>query len=311
VPAGPFISVLAFLGPYIVGGVLFFAGLAKAIDPRHFARHLQDLHMISPLLLVSTTLMLISMQCSLGAALMLSLWPRWLLPTTILSLLVFMVLGYWGMATGRTADCGCYNGALTFSPLQSLLLDIGYIALLLLSWRWTVTINKPNLWKIAIVPAVGIGAGLLTHASFRYSAKHHRPLLELSPLKAGRHWNLHWLQGDAALSAATGKKIIVFLGTNCHYCRRWIKVLNVVHGLKDQPDVIGVVFLHKEDLVEYVNRESIRFPVVTAKPWVMARLARNFTPTAVVVENGTIREKWVGSMPKPFVDRLRATMIPK
>ncbi len=45
-----------------------------------------------------------------------------MIPTSIVFLIGLSVLTYWGTTTGRTEDCGCYNGWLDITPTQSLIL---------------------------------------------------------------------------------------------------------------------------------------------------------------------------------------------
>jgi hypothetical protein len=300
------LSASVHFGSSLVGVVLLLAGLAKALDPQNFSRYLGDLRLVSSRFVPSVTFMLVILQCGLGAALVISLWLRWLMPATILLLVALASLSSWAIRSGRTPDCGCYNGIVTFSPEQSLILDAVYVVLLACGWRWGTQVSEPEPWKIASVLVIAAGAGLLAYVSLRHEAETGKPLLELSPLRPGRRWNLRWMKEGSDVSRGDGKKIVVFLGASCHYCRRWIKVLNVVHRLPGFPDVQGIVLLPDKDLSDYVSREGVEFPVTTAKPWVMARLVRGFTPTAVVVEGGVIQEKWIGSMPEPFVEELRA-----
>jgi hypothetical protein len=303
----PIFAVAALLGPLLVGAVLLLAGLAKALEPPSFVRHLRNLRLLQEKALLPAAVVLVALQWGLGAALMLRLWPAWILPAAILMLLALAVAGYWGTATGRTADCGCYNGVITLSPLQSLLLDVGYIALLAFSWRWeTAGTPVPGLWRIAAALLATAGGGLATYAFFRYSVRHGKPLIELTPLKVGRRWNPRWLGEDLGSSEAGGEKIVAFLGASCPHCMSWVKVLNAVHGLDGLPEVQGVVALPADRLPGYVSRAEVRFPVVAVRPWQAVRLSRGVTPTAVVVKDGKIAEKWVRAMPKTFTDRLRS-----
>lgn len=302
------LSVLARLGALFVGAVLTFAGLAKALEPEHFVRHLKNLRLLPEALLQPAALVMIVLQAGLGLALLLRLWPAVVLPAAMVLLLALAVLGYWSTATGRTADCGCYNGLLTFSPLQSLLLDAGYAALLGFSWWSGVPAAGPGGWRGAAALLVAVGSGGLAFGLLRYSARHGRPLFETSPTRVGRRWRPSWLPPGAYLAAEAGETLIVFLGANCSHCMKWIKILNTVHALPNLPSVQGVVTVPEHGLEDYRARTGVRFPVVAVSPWAAARLSRSITPTAVIVRDGIIREKWVRSMPKAFTDRLRAEM---
>ena len=300
--------MLALFGPVLVGVVLAFAGLAKALEPQHFVRHLRNLRLFPEVWLLPLTVAVAAFQCGLAAALVLRVWPPVVLPAAMLVLLGLAVLGFWSTATGRTADCGCYNGLVTFSPLQSLLLDAGYVSLLGISWWLGAPAADPRSWRGIVVLLAAVGGGGLAWGLSRYSARNGKPLVELTPMRVGRRWNPRWVRG---LSMAEGDdRLVVFLGANCPHCMKWIKVLNTVHRLPGLPAVQGVVTLAPERLPDYLSRSSARFPVVAVTPWASARLSRGITPTAVIVQEGVIREKWIRNMPKAFTDRLRAERPP-
>jgi hypothetical protein len=304
----PLFAALAALGSFLVGAVLLLAGLFKALEPQSFIRHLKNLRLLPGRFLEPVALTLIATQWGVSAALLLRLWPSRLLPISILMLLFLAVLGYWSTTTGRTADCGCYNGAFSLSPLQSLLLDGVYIMLLTLSWLWAGSASQAAPWKILAVFLVAAAGSLLAYGLLRYSVRHGKLLFELTPLKAGRRWNSRWLGDTVDLSADTGEKLVVFLGVTCSHCKPWLKVLNLVHQLADLPEVVGVVAVSTDQLADYVSRSAVVFPIVAVRPWISARLSRGVTPTAVVLKDGVIQEKWVRAMPKPFTDRVRAAM---
>jgi Glutamine cyclotransferase len=69
----------------------------------------------------------IALECSLGDALILRLFPKWLFPTMLVLLIALSGLTYWSTATGRIEDCGCYSGLLQIKPQHSLLLNGVYI----------------------------------------------------------------------------------------------------------------------------------------------------------------------------------------
>lgn len=289
---------------WICGGAFLFAGLSKALDPQGFIRHLNRLRLLPRKLLPFAAIAVVIVQCSLGAALLLRLWPRALLPGALGATLALAALGYWSTVTGRTEDCGCYNGLLTLSPRQGLFVDAALGALLGVAWLLGEPPRNPEAWRISTLFMTAVLSGGLTLASHLHTSRNGSPLVDLSPLRIGRPFDPRWLDGKADLSGTT---IVVLLGATCPHCRKWVKVLNLVHRLADLPDVIGAVGAPEEDLDDY--RKSARFPIVALTPWRMVRLARGVSPTAVVVRDGIIREKWVGAIPEAFAARLRDEIL--
>lgn len=305
----PLTSVAGSLG-LPIGGVFFLvAGLLKAVEPQAFLRHLNRLQLLPRPFLLPVGVAVVASQCSLGVALLLCLWPNRLLPLALGVTLLLAALGYWSTATGRTEDCGCYNGLLAVSPLQSLLLDGALCVLLAAAWIRQSPSADPDPWMIAVVGGTALLAGAFTVGSVRYAARRDRPLVELSPLRVGRAFKPRWLGNEFGYSVTSGEKVVVFLGTTCPHCRKWVRVLNLMHRTEHLPSVIGAVATTRSELEGYRCRVSAGFPLVALKPWRMARFTRGVTPTAVLVRDGFIREKWVGVLPASFARRLRAHLL--
>ncbi len=305
------LTIVAWIGPVLVGAVFILAGITKALGPEHFVRHLGNLRLLPARLHLPAALAVVGVQCGLGVALALGLWPAVLLPAGIACLLVLAMLGYWSTATGRTADCGCYNGVFTLSPLQSVLLDVFCASLLGVSLALGGSTGEPGAWRPAVALSATLGGSVLAFGLHRYSARNGRPLVDLTPLKVGRPWRARWLPATAGLPQGDRETLIVFLGASCSHCMQWIKILNAVHHLPGMPTVQGVVTVAPQRLPGYLEQSGARFPVAPITPWAAARLSRSITPTGVLVSGGIIQEKWVRSMPKAFVGRLRAELPAK
>jgi hypothetical protein len=59
-----------------------------------------------------------------------------------------------------------------------------------------------------------------------------------------------------------------------------------------------------EELQRFLAEHLIRFPV-THMPQSLVSLMANAYPTAALVRDGRVKEKWVGEMPKEYLDRVR------
>ena len=298
---------LASLGPIVVGAVFLLAAAAKAADPKGFARQLKKYGLFARPLLVPLALGFTALQSGLGTALLLRAEWRWLVPASALSLLLLAALTLWGIATKRIEDCGCYNGLLPISPGQSLILDGAYLGLLALAWPGGEASGAPAPWKLYAVLAATAGAGLAAFASLSYSGRHHRPPFDLSPLRVGRRWSPLWLGSGKDLPIGPGRTIVVFLSTECPQCHRWVQLLNLAHRLAELPAVVGVVE-HRPG-GDPPKSKAPGFPTVQVEPRVMTRLLRGATPTALVLEDGIVRDKWVGAMPRAFTDLVQSAML--
>ena len=168
------------------------------------------------------------LECVLGIALILRLFPQWLFISTIVLLLLLSGLTYWSTSTKRTDDCGCYNGLIDISPKQSLLLNAVYITLMGLAWFYPVADILTVSQQVTALFISLATSSLLTAVSYIYYWKNKKPILDLELLKVNRSWQPQWLK-EYAESLTTREKLVVFLMPGCPTCKNWLKVLKVVH----------------------------------------------------------------------------------
>jgi len=182
--------------------------------------------------------------------------------------------------------------------MQSIALDAGYFILAAVAWAAHPASGfLPAPWP-AVATAGAFAAGVTSAA-----ASQHRPLIDLSLLRAGHRWGRHWLRGyDRDLTR--GSHFVVFLSRDCPYCKRWAPLLNVIEVQPDLPAVSGVMSLGAAQLRGFLNEHMIRFPIAHM-PQSRVSLMVNAYPTAVLIENGVIREKWEGRMPDEYMERVR------
>jgi hypothetical protein len=89
------LRALGYLGPLLVGALVLVAGLAKALFPTPFARHLMKPGLLPWRLITPATGLFIGLECALGAALLVRLAPGWLFPATAALLLALAGLTWW------------------------------------------------------------------------------------------------------------------------------------------------------------------------------------------------------------------------
>jgi len=88
-------------------------------------------------------------------------------------------------------------------------------------------------------------------------------------------------------------------------CKNWLNVLNVVHYREDLPEVLGAIALTSiEEGQEFIDNNGLNYPIVPIEQKQQEKLGINIIPTAVLLENGVIKEKWVGTMPEYFIERI-------
>jgi hypothetical protein len=306
----PIATILGAISPIsslVVGCIFLVTGVVKALAPKTFIIHISRLQLFPGKASLAAAYPFTVVECVLGVALILRLFPLWLFPGTIVLLFALSGLTYWSTATKRTEDCGCYGGLIDVSPTQSLLLNAFYIALMGLAWF----IEVPDFLTlkqqvIAVIVSLAVSC-LVTAGCYLYFWKYEKPILNLDPLKVNRRWQAKWLE-EYTFDLMTGDKLVVFLLPGCPMCSNWIKVLRVVQSRADLPEVVAGVAQTPEQVRDFVALNKLNFPVVGMKPSVMNRLVEAF-PTAVVLEDGVIKEKWVGAMPIDFVKRIKPNLV--
>jgi len=296
------------LGPRIVGATFLWTAVIKAIAPGTFYRHLASLGWIPGRLLWPAVTAAAGFEAGWGVALILGFAPEPVLPATVVLLIVFSAISWWGVRSGKAADCGCYGGLIQPSIAQSLGLNSLFAALVVAAWLVPVAATQVALWKIFISVAAAISAGAVAEFARRYPHKHGRELFDLNPFKAGRKWRHSWA-GGATSKNTSDEMLVAYLGANCPYCTRFVTIANAMVQSPVLPRVFGVVGSSREQMDAYVAEKGIRFPVSAISPSLMGRLAQS-VPTAVLVRDGRIERVWIGNMPADFVDRFRRAFFP-
>ncbi len=122
------------IGTWIVGAVFLGTGIVKALASQEFITQVFRYRLLSPLLVPFVAIAFIGLECAWGLGLILNEFPNYLIPGSIILIFCLSILTIWSTSTGPTEDCGCYGGLLVITPTQSVLLNLGYIALLGLAW---------------------------------------------------------------------------------------------------------------------------------------------------------------------------------
>jgi hypothetical protein len=282
---------------FVVGVVFLLSGGIKALRAGPFIRHVFRYGLLPPRMVLPAAIVGIGLECALGVALMVHLFPSVLVPGTMLLLLGFGALTWWGEASGRIEDCGCYGGLLLVTPKQSVLLNLGYFLLLAIAWGLPVADASTGVWQI-LLTVLALGTGSTLGWRSQYEA-----VVDLSRLRVGKRWKARWLRllsSDLQL----GSYFVVFLSQECPYCKLWVPLLNVMDTQKDLPRVLGVMSLTGSDMDAFKAQHLVRFPLVSM-PRLLFHSMTDAFPTAVLIEHGVITDRWVGEIPRVYFDRIR------
>lgn len=277
---------MAYIFSAIVGIVFLLTGLLKVNFSLPFIRHVSQLGLLPARLSGLAALLFIELECGLGAALVLFVHPADIVPAVIILLALLTVVSSWGMLSGRVADCGCYGSY--FQPGIAAHLFLNGLFIAMLSFACFDIRDEPvqtEVWKLWAVIAVILVTHLLAKRSIR------GPLLDYSGIKPGTVWNSDWFDLDQ-IKQNDSNVLLVFFSYRCRVCKNWIERLNLYAYDQSEFRIAGLT--SENDKPE--EGGEIAFPVYPISSPLFNRL-KGFIPLAVLVENGTVKEKWVGKFP--------------
>lgn len=289
--------MIAILCTFIVGAVFLVTGVVKALSSKSFIELIFRYDLLPQWLAIPTAITFIGLECALGVALILHEFPQWLVPGTIILILCLSASTVWATSTKRTEDCGCYGGLLVITPKQSILLNLGYILLLGWAWFYPVANYQTQTWQW-VLALMALVAGSISGWKSQ-----EKPLVDFSRLKVGNRWHPQWLK-NSSQDLQQSSHFVVFLGKDCPYCKQWVPLLNVMSTQKDLPNVIGILALSDEEIEAFKAEHLVRFPIAGMDKLLFGYMVDSY-PTAVLIEDGVISNKWLGEIPKEFFNRIR------
>lgn len=281
----------------LIGVVLLGSGLLKAIDSRTFSRQLAKYRLVPPRLHLTAVTLIVVMECALGAALVSQFQPRFVLPFTAIVLMALAALTLWASRQQRIEECGCYGGVVVLTPVQSVLVDGVYILMTIVAWRLLSTVPGDQIARGVAVVAVALVTAVLSMQSRQ------KPLIDLTRLQRGRHFKKSWIK-NAADDLQTGSHFVVFLSKDCPWCKRWVPLLNILDTQPDLPNVTGVMSLDDGEVADFRAAHLVRFPIAHMKRKLASAMLHAY-PTAALIENGVIVDRWEGKMPEEYLQRLQ------
>ncbi|MCH8962858.1 MAG: hypothetical protein IH820_16500, partial [Bacteroidetes bacterium] len=173
--------------------------------------------------------------------------------------------------------------------------DLVFMAILALALLFPASGHATPPWTLGVVGMVFVIGFVLARQS------REQPLLDLSRLQPGRRWKQRWLPER---NLQQGQHFVVFLSRSCSYCKRWVPLLNVMNTQGDLPDVVGIMGIEDEEMAVFRQEHLIRFPVLQMQPMLFRQMVDSY-PTAVLIDESVVKERWVGEIPQPYFDRIK------
>lgn len=288
--------MIAYLATLIVGLVFLVTGIVKALSSKKFIEHIAQYGLFNPQLIVPVAITFIGLECALGAGLILHEFSKWTVPGTAILLVLLSIITFWSTATGKTEDCGCYAGIAIITPLQSIILNLGYISLMGLAFYFPAANHETATWQW-IVASVFFLFGLVSAQQSQFT-----PLVDFSYLKEGKKWQKSWLKNlDQDLQK--GNYFLVFLGAECSYCKRWVPLLNIMNANPELPKVLGIMNLNESEIEAFKAKHLVHFPIVSMNKRLFNYMVDR-VPTAVLIKDGQIDNISQGEMPQEYLKEI-------
>jgi hypothetical protein len=289
--------MIAYTATFIVGLVFLVTGTVKALSSRKFLEHIAQLGILPQPAILPVSIAFIGLECSLGAALILHIFPEWLAPGTVGLLILLSIVTLWSTSSGRTEDCGCYGGIAIVTPTQSILLNLSYISVMGLAWYYPLAQYQTATWQW-IVPLVLLVLGAV---SAKQSLQ--EPIVDFAYLKVGKSWQAKWLK-TSPHDLQQGAQFIVFLSQDCPYCKRWVPFLNIMNAQQHLPNVTGVMTLNEAEIKEFETKHLVHFPVVNMNKLLYSYMVDG-VPTAALVKDGKIEQVAMGEIPQEYAKEIQ------
>jgi len=278
---------MAFICTFLIGIVFLFSGLIKSLYLQPFINHIQKLRLFPKKANVLIALFFVELECGLGISMILHVYPRELIPFTFFLVIWLSVFNFWANRSGRAADCGCYGSLITLAPWQTLSINSLYLVILAAGWFTRIEDYTTVMWKVWIVIFSILICGYLAKRSVD------SPLVDFSKLKTGTQWQNKWVTSD---DLGSGACLAVFLSNECSICKDWIAEIETLNLSDFKPSLIYIL-PNKPDINQFLQTEfKVQIPQYLIKPRLFNSLIYQ-TPTAVLIDNGTVLEKWVTGFP--------------
>lgn len=297
----------SLFGAVFLGGVLLFAGWAKALDPAAFAKQIASEGLDFLLPASAVALFALAIEFFLGTALLLGLRRRWLLVTTsgLVAFFVFLTSRtYWRHLQGIAPEeesCGCFGRLIERTPAEAFWQDIALLVPALLL-AWLAFSPGRGKWRLAL-------ATLVTAALTIFSIK--APDIEalddlVTTIKPGvvtetvcvgksEDGSRVCLDGIVP-EIKDGQHVLLIADLKDEGLFSQISALNDFAWAGGVPRLWILSSANEEELFQFRFQRGSTFEIREAPSYLLKTMYRQM-PRSFLVENGRIVETWRGYPP--------------
>jgi len=287
-------NVLRFLArgfQIIVGIVLLVAATLKSFDPSAFAEEIMSYGITPESWSIFLAWGLVIGEWMLGLALVLNLWPRLIILSGIILMLLFIAVTVYAWMQGTASTCGCFGNLVNRSPEEVLVEDTFFLIMLLfaLPVLWYSRQEAP-VWK----PVITAGGGVL--AIFLLVFHMALPVDDISTnLKPGAVFN-SWPVEGLHVNMNDGRYLIVLFTLETGSDGNVIERINALTEDENLPTVIALTIDGPETLGPLSFSSGLAAQPGAIEPRFARSLYREL-PRTFLLDSGEVKFVWNGIPP--------------
>jgi uncharacterized membrane protein YphA (DoxX/SURF4 family) len=275
----------------LLGAVFILAGVLKGLDPAEFARQIAGYGILGPRAAALGAPLLIALEITLGAALLMGAWPR---PTVVAAaalLIGFIGLEAYGMSVGRTESCGCFGAYLRRTPGQVIVEDLLFLGLGLLA-LWGLRSWKGLSGRLAGAATAGAAALALAFPI----ASPRLPIDSwVTGLAVGRSVEEMSI-GTRAPGLAHGRHLVALIDLADPGASATAAALDAIAAQPGSPGVVTLTSAGEEEIAAFLWTAAPGFEVRRVDRDILKRLYRSL-PRFFLLEEGRVVAVYDGAPP--------------
>ena len=273
----------------LLGLVFILSGVLKLIDIDKFELYVYSFNFLSLSFSYIVARLLIAFEFLLGVSLVANVFNKYVVRTTLAMLVGFTLFLVYLIVIGRNDNCHCFGEYVQFNPIESIVKNILFTAVLLFCWnvepfkiriRWYIT-ALAMLVPFAVVFIVSPPDNLVKYPTqAKYSVNEELFAQHIAP--------------DGALDTlniSKGKKLVALYSPKCKYCKMSARKINTIRQRVNIPDenIITVFGGEVKDLTPfYTDTETPPLQPMFMDGDLFLPLTYGRFPAVLLLQDGSI-----------------------
>jgi len=282
--------LVGHLARLFIALVLLTAGFLKAVDPAEFAHQMAGYGIIGRHVASLAAPLLITLEMTLGVALLLA-WRARLAALIAAAMLVgFIAVEAYGLSIGRTESCGCFGAYVQRTPMQVIAEDLVFLAAALL----TVWGSAPGRPRRRLAGSIVAAAAVLS-LGFTLAAPRLPIDDAVTRLAVGRtvdELGLSGVPGDLT----HGRHLVALLDIEDRAAEGIVERLNDLAGRPGAPGVVALTPAPREQVSAFFWVAAPTFDLHAVDRGVLKRLYRRL-PRFFLLDGGRVARIYGEAVP--------------